>query len=190
VNAHQRSGLLLEGAIVYTLDIVGGLDTDSLSAPSPCPDWDVRALVDHLIDSLSVLSAGFATGHLLPTPYSSRPRTPSDALIAAFSTAACDLLTRPPTRSPHRFLTIVDAVLPADVAAVTGAVEMAVHGWDIAHACGQPRRIPRLIATEMLELAPLLVPAFIRPTLFAEPVPIPSHAAPGDRLLAFLGRAP
>jgi uncharacterized protein (TIGR03086 family) len=185
-DARARSRFLLQGAIAYTLDIVGCLGADSLSAPTPCPSWDVHDLLHHLIDGLIVISGGIATGRILPVP---GPAVGPVDPVTAFSTAACNLLTLP-VQPSHRILTIADAALPVDLATVTGALEVAVHGWDIAQACGHPRRIPRIIAADMLELAPLLVPAITRPTLFAAPVPVPAQAPPGDHLLAFLGRAP
>jgi uncharacterized protein (TIGR03086 family) len=71
-----------------------------------------------------------------------------------------------------------------------GAVEVAVHGWDVARACGQDRPIPAGLAAELLRVAPLVVADADRPTRFAAPVPVPPLAGPGDRLLAFLGRQP
>jgi uncharacterized protein (TIGR03086 family) len=71
-----------------------------------------------------------------------------------------------------------------------GAVEIAVHGWDVAQACGHPRPIPPQLAKELLRLAPLLVTDADRPGRFAAPVAVPAHASPGDRLVAFLGRDP
>jgi uncharacterized protein (TIGR03086 family) len=69
-------------------------------------------------------------------------------------------------------------------------VEIAVHGWDVAQACGRPRPIPPQLAEELLQLAPLLVTDADRPGRFAPPVAVPAGASPGDRLVAFLGRGP
>jgi uncharacterized protein (TIGR03086 family) len=74
--------------------------------------------------------------------------------------------------------------------AETGAVEVAVHGWDIRVACGDRRPVPSALADELLPLAVLLVPAGTRHGLFADPVRVPRTAGPGDRLVAFLGRRP
>lgn len=79
---------------------------------------------------------------------------------------------------------------PAELVAAAGAVEIAVHGWDVGRACGHDRPIPEPLATEMLGLVPLVVADADRPRRFAEPVAVPAEASPGDRLVAFLGRRP
>jgi hypothetical protein len=72
--------------------------------------------------------------------------------------------------------------------ACTGAVEIAVHGWDVSAARGRGGPIPPALATRMLGLCPLLVAG--REGLFGAPVQVPSGASPGDQLVAYLGRVP
>jgi hypothetical protein len=69
-------------------------------------------------------------------------------------------------------------------------VEVAVHGWDVARACGVDRPIPPALAGELLELCPLLVDDADRPGRFGPPADPSRWARPGDRLVAFLGRCP
>jgi uncharacterized protein (TIGR03086 family) len=71
-----------------------------------------------------------------------------------------------------------------------GAIEVTVHGWDVAAACGRPRPIPDELADELLDLSVLLVRGPDRPGRFGRPVAVPVDASPGDRLLAYLGRHP
>jgi uncharacterized protein (TIGR03086 family) len=177
---------LLQGALAYALDIVGGLAPESMANPTPCPGWDVRSLLGHLVESVAVLCDGIAAGEFANE---TRPVTRTDP-TAAFSVAACDLLTRLSTPSEHQILTVGHAAVPAELATAAGAVEVAVHGWDLATAAGRPRRIPRLIAAPMLELSSQVVPSAARPGLFAAQVPVSPRAEPGERLVAFLGRAP
>ena len=74
--------------------------------------------------------------------------------------------------------------------AVTGAIEIAVHGWDISVACGARRPVPPGLAAVLLPIAPLLITPGTRPGLFADPVRLPGPACLGDQLVAFLGRQP
>ena len=74
--------------------------------------------------------------------------------------------------------------------AVTGAIEIAVHGWDISVACGAGRPVPLGLAAVLLPIAPLLITPETRPGLFADPFRLPGPACPGNRLVAFLGRHP
>jgi hypothetical protein len=95
--------------------------------------------------------------------------------------------------------------VPAGLVACTGAVEIAVHGWDVSAARGGAGRagvrpvnpieptcpippIPAVLATRMLRLCPLVGAG--REGLFAGPVEVPAQASPGNRLVGFLGRDP
>jgi hypothetical protein len=50
------------------------------------------------------------------------------------------------------------------------------------------RPLPAALAIELLDVVPLFIDAEDRPARFAEPVDIPLHARPSDRLLAAVGR--
>jgi uncharacterized protein (TIGR03086 family) len=80
--------------------------------------------------------------------------------------------------------------VPGETVALVGALELAVHGWDIAQACGSTRPIPVPLALAILRRAPQLADPATRPDMFAAPVPVPPRASPSDRLVAFLGRPP
>ena len=164
----RSARFLLQGALAYGLDVIGTPPPTALGDPTPCPDWDLRALVGHLVDSLTVLADPVGT-HRVTT----QPVDP----VGAFVEAACLLLTRPRAGHPAE-----------DLPAPVGALEVAVHTWDVTWACQQPRPVPAIIATDLLELAPRIVPDQHRPGLFAAPVAVPARTPAGDRLVAFLGR--
>jgi hypothetical protein len=94
---------------------------------------------------------------------------------------------------PEHFVTVGGLPLPAGLLACTGAVEIAVHGWDVMAALaradgsrGAP--IPAALAARMLRLCPLIVAG--RESLFAVPVEVQAQACPGDQLVGYLGRNP
>jgi uncharacterized protein (TIGR03086 family) len=90
----------------------------------------------------------------------------------------------------NRVVSICGRPVPPGVVAATGAVELTVHGWDIARTVGVDRPIPPALAEEILDLVSLFVSPADRPGRFAPPVRIAATARPGDRLVAFLGRDP
>lgn len=92
----------------------------------------------------------------------------------------------------HRLITVAGSPLTAVALALTGAVELAVHGWDITRATGEHGRpLPTALFVELLPVARQLVPPDgARAPLFAPEVPLPPGAPPDARLLAFLGRVP
>ena len=83
-----------------------------------------------------------------------------------------------------------DRDLPTKMAVAAGAIEITVHGWDISVACGRRRPVPPDLAALLLPIAPLFITPGTRAGLFADPVPVPGRACPGDQLVAFLGRQP
>ncbi|WP_431927002.1 hypothetical protein [Nonomuraea jabiensis] len=87
-------------------------------------------------------------------------------------------------------VSIGDRHLTAPMVAAAGAIEIVVHGWDVARACGEQHPIPALMAEELLDLAHLFVTDVDRPHRFAPPRTLPPRSSAQDYLLAYLGRDP
>jgi len=178
---------LLERAIAYALVSLDAVAPPLLSAPTPCAGWDLRTLVDHLNDSVGVLCEGIATGRVSPAG----GPDPGEGLVVAFRVRAHELLGAVVAAGwGDAPISVAELPLPAEIVAATGAVEIAVHGWDVAVACGNHRPIPPALASELLGICPLIACGGTRGALFAPPVPVSPAAIPGDRLVAFLGRDP
>lgn len=65
----MNSGELLERSLAYTLGRVTSVRPGSLERATPCAQWDLGALLDHLNDSLDALYEGLTGGRigLVPT---------------------------------------------------------------------------------------------------------------------------
>jgi uncharacterized protein (TIGR03086 family) len=179
---------LLEQAVGYTLGTLRYATDHTLSRPSPCGDWDLRVLLAHMVDSFTALEEAALTGDVsLP----GAPMTPGDVRnepVAEVRSRALALLGA--WGECDDLVTISGLTLPAEVVASTGAVEVAVHGWDVAQSCGHPQPIPASLGRALLAVVPLLVSATDRPARFAAPYRAAAFASPGDRLVAYLGRRP
>ena len=182
---------LLAGAVSYMLGVCAPLGPGEMALPTPCPHWDLARLLGHLCESMADLEAALRTGRLdLDGPPG---RTGGDPVEALRDRAAELLCAGYCYGGPERFVAVGGLPIPAGVVACTGAVEIAVHGWDVsaarARADGlQQTPIPAALATRMLRLGPLLVAG--REGLFGVPVEVPAQASPGDRLVSYLGRNP
>lgn len=180
---------LLERAISYTLGSLRIVTPESMSRPTPCRDWDLRALLVHMDDSLAALQEAVDTGRV-DLDAAAADGDPAAGPVAALRNRACRLLGAWATAGGHDAVSVAGHPLTTGVVTGTGAVEVAVHGWDVARACGSHRPIPSPLAEEMLELSPLFVTDADRPARFAAPVDVSPLASPADRLIAFLGRSP
>jgi uncharacterized protein (TIGR03086 family) len=182
---------LLAGAIRYALGVCALVAPGEMALPTPCADWDLSMLLGHLSDSMADLETALRTGHLdlgrPPDPPGPDPAA-SDPIETLRDRAAQLLCASYCFGGPERFVTVGGLPIPAGLVACTGAVEIAVHGWDVSAARGGGHPIPAALATRMLGLCPLLVAG--REGLFAVPVEVPAQASPGDRLVGYLGRHP
>ena len=187
---------LLAGAIGYTLGVCALVRPGEMALPTPCADWDLGMLLGHLSDSMADLETVIRTGHLdLERPPDHVVGDPVETLRDRAAELLCAVYGY---GGPGRFVAVGGLPVPADLVACTGAVEIAVHGWDVSAAlvrascggasCGGVRPIPAALATRLLRLGPLLVVG--REGLFAVPVDVPAQASPGDRLVGYLGRCP
>lgn len=181
---------LLESAVSYALASAGMATPQLLPRPTPCSGWDLETLLDHLTDSIAVLHEAITTAGASARAAPPHPGPGRDP-VARLRGQAVRLLGACAAAGPaERLVAIGDRELTASMVAVTGALEVTVHGWDIAAACAAPRPVPPGLAAVLLPIAPLLVTPGSRPGLFAGPVRLPGPACPGDRLVAFLGRQP
>jgi len=181
---------LLESAIGYALAAAAAVRPEYLSRPTPCRDWDLRMLLRHASESLSAIHEGIDAGCIARYPSPEGAGVASDPARVFRDRAGLLLGACAVPGCQHEVIHIADALLARSVMAGAGALEIAVHGWDVSRACGPCQPIPRALAAELLAIAPLLVPCGNRRPLFAEPVSVPPEADPSDRLAAFLGRSP
>ena len=185
---------LLAGAVSYMLGVCAPLGPGEMALPTPCPHWDLARLLSHLCESMADLEAALRTGRLELDEQVSRAG--GDPVEALRDRAAELLCAGYCYGGPERFVAVGGLPIPAGLVACTGAVEIAVHGWDVSAARARAGRaggvretpIPAALATRMLRLGPLLVAG--REGLFGVPVEVPAQASSGDRLVGYLGRHP
>ena len=193
---------LLEPALGYALTVMAGITPELavtpefLARPTPCRGWNLRMLLLHASESLDAIHEGIDAGRigLGPASCDTDPASTGADPAGAFRQRASRLLDACAGRGPQQasrrpeVIRISDRLMTAGALASAGAIEIAVHGWDVSRACGPGQQIPRELAADLLAIAPLLVPSPRHP-LFAAPVTVAPQAGASDRLTAFLGRA-
>ena len=187
---------LLERAMGYTLGSLQLVTSESLGNATPCSEWDLRALLLHMNESLQALHEAIAVGHLELDPsldvtdvyadYGDPMRDP----VASLRNRACHMVGAWMSPSAPDVVSIADRCVTADVVAVAGAIEVTVHGWDIAVACGVDHPIPEALARHLLDLCDVFVDDTDRPRRFGPEHVVRADATAAVRLLALLGRDP
>lgn len=187
---------LLRPVLADLAEVVAGSTAADPTATTPCADFDVAALRDHVLGWLQQFAAALAD----PDRRTTRPDP------VAYRSADDDRDLADVVRQASR--TIEDAVrggvLDREVAmsqarmtgpSVLGMAlgEYLVHGWDLATAIGRPWQPPAAASEAGQEFfAGMIAPEYRGPGsgFFADEVPVPDDAPAIDRLVGFAGRDP
>ena len=175
--------------------LVQGVRDDQLTGPTPCPDYSVADLLDH-IGGLALAFRYAATkddrGGQGPDVDGSRLEDGWRDRIAGALGELGDAWQDP---AAYDGLTMAGPVeLPGEVAALVALDEVTVHAWDLAVATGQP--YPADPAA--IDACQGFVASFEPPAggaaddggLFGPPVTVPDDAPALDRLIGATGRDP
>jgi uncharacterized protein (TIGR03086 family) len=180
----------LAGQLGRAFDAVAGLISniraDQWSAPTPCTDWTVRQLVNHLIGMNRVFAALLAGQPPPPRPSADHIE---DDPVGAYRDSAAAL------QAAFGRPGILERVYNGPLGTATGAERLKIrlydllaHGWDLAQATEQPADLPDDLAAQSLAFARTQLTDQARPGRFG-PAQIVAEQAPAiERLVAFLGR--
>ena len=168
---------------------VRAIRPDQWRNPTPCTEWDVRALVDHLVteqlwvplllDGATVEDVGdrFDGDQLGDDPVAAW-ESASAAARGAF--AAPGALRRPVELSYGR--------RPAAGYCQEMTMDLTVHAWDLARGIGADERLDEELVRDVLNFIEPQVEQLTGTGLFAAPVAVGDDVDAQTRLLALLGR--
>lgn len=162
---------------------------EHLSDPTPCAEWDVRALLNHLV-LLNKAAAASITGGAQPDWEADHlGDDPAGAFEAALS--ASESALRAPGVLDRTYAMPWGEMTGEDLARV-GAMDNVIHAWDLAQATGQAAVLdPDLCETALAFGRAMMKPEFRTPEAgFGPEVPVPADAPACDRLAGFFGRRP
>jgi uncharacterized protein (TIGR03086 family) len=186
---------LMAAAAAEAARVVAGAakaaNTKTLEHTTPCTDWDLRTLLNHMILWTSYSAERRAYGEsvaeeLMSKDFTAEPGYAQD--YQAQLAKAVDAWSKPEAWAGDR--NVMGSATPAaDIAAMLIA-EMVLHGWDIAKATGQDYRCDDAVAQAVLETVQAQGELFRQYQGFAAIVPVPDDATTFDRALGLSGRDP
>ncbi|MDT7636721.1 MAG: hypothetical protein QOC83_1009 [Pseudonocardiales bacterium] len=200
---HRRALELATGMV----DRVGPADA---TRPTPCPPWDLSALLGHMIGQNHGFAAALEISTEISTGISTEISTEADVSVSAFAPrppgpdlvsewkASTDRLTAafdgadlarpvllPEISEQFRF--------PAAMVIGFHLLDTVVHGWDVATALGLDYRPDDELVASTLRIAEQVPDGPVREqpgASFAPALPVPDGTDPWHRALALLGRPP
>ncbi|WP_197514552.1 TIGR03086 family metal-binding protein [Mycobacterium sp. E342] len=156
---------------------------DDLSRRTPCSEFDVAQLTEHLLKSIAGL--GGMVGAEIPE------REQGDSVERQVVAAARPALDAWHRRGLDGTVPFGKSEMPAKTACGIFSVEFLVHAWDYAAAVDHELNAPQPLSEYVLGLARTIIRPEIRAGAgFDDPVELPDDAGALEHLVAFTGRNP
>ena len=179
-------------AMAQTESIVAGVGPGQLGLPTPCAEYDVHALLSHMVGGLNRVAIAGEGGDALARP-ARADDVPDDGWLAAYRAAADRAAAA--WADDAKLDALVElpwGKVPGRIAVAGYTQEILTHGWDLARATGQPTERDPELASWALAGARRILPAEARGAgvPFGPVVAVPPGAGPYAQLAAWLGRQP
>jgi uncharacterized protein (TIGR03086 family) len=166
-------------------DLISRVGPDQWDAPTPCSEWNVRDVVNHVVEGNQVFVALVDGG---PMPERGTDHLGDDPAGAYRASAAVlrDAFGRPG---------VLERSYPGPFGKGTGAeilqirvADLLTHGWDLVQATAIPADLPEEVAEQALAFIRIQLANQPRAPRFADPQPIDDTAPAIEQLAAFTGR--
>lgn len=170
------------------------IGSDDWSKPTPCADWDVRTLVNHLVYEVSWVPALLEGQTIAEIGDRFEGDLLGDDPLAAWHEASshASQALHPHDHDPGVLdrtvhLSYGDSTARDYVAELMG--DLAVHSWDLARGIGGDDALDTLLVDDLLMRFEPKRDRLAASGLFGAPVDVAPDAPPQTRLLAMVGRA-
>jgi uncharacterized protein (TIGR03086 family) len=179
---------LFQRAVDQTGRIVAGVKPDQLGDATPCSDWKVRDLLNHLIACVKMFDGSAQTKPFDPSAFGEDNVGTDPA--ASYDAAASTL--RATIAKPgiiDNAWTMPFGEVPGPVGAGFATLEISQHGWDVARATGQQIDFDPEVTDAAFATARLAPPEVVRTQgVFGPEIECSNDVPAQDQLAAFLGR--
>lgn len=151
-----------------------------LDAATPCEDWDVRTLLNHMLETQRVFVSA-ARGENASPPSPTPPDMLSGDPVADFDRARTETLRT--FGEPG----VIERTGPA---IATAFADQLLHGWDLAKATAQDATMPDGLAQAAYEAIHGRFTEDQRKGVFDPEIDLAPDASAQERLLGYTGRNP
>ncbi len=161
--------------------VIGGITPDQLDNKTPCSEFSVQGVLEHMTGGATQFAAAFA---------GDEPGTPDMSNVLGEIGPALTALFE----SMHRPGALAGTVnapfgeVPRETFARFVVLDGLVHGWDMAIATKQPYDPPAALVAAVEGFAAEAVPPLRDGVTFGAEVEAPATATPIERLAALTGR--
>jgi uncharacterized protein (TIGR03086 family) len=181
----------LQKSTGQTAKIVKEISPDQYQQATPCADWDVRAVVNHIIGAMTMMATVIDKGSVDAEKLFTSDLVGSDGSRSYDEAmqAALEAFGRPGVLEGT--VNLPFGTFPAEFAAGLLTNDLLTHGWDLAKATDQNVDFDaQLTETCMAFCRQTFANPEIRANEFAPEVKVPDDAPAIDRLVGYLGRQP
>jgi uncharacterized protein (TIGR03086 family) len=172
-----------EESFVVLEQVLQGITKDDEAKQTPCREFDVAKLTDHLMNSITTI------GGMAGAEFPERDR--SDTVDRQVLSAARPALDAWRARGLDGNVPFREGEAPAKMMAGILSLELLVHAWDYAKATGREVSAPDELSDYVLGVAKTIITPEGRTSVgFDDPIDVAADARALDRLLAYTGRQP
>jgi uncharacterized protein (TIGR03086 family) len=171
-----------EATLAVLQNVLRGLDSSDLTRQTPCTEYTVAQLADHLLTGMTRIGAAAGAQmphHDLDAPLETQVADVADAVLEAWR-----------RKGVEGTVELASTQLPAAAAVGILSVEFLVHAWDFAMATDRHVVVSEPVSDYVQGLAAKIVTPQLRAGRFADAVPTSADVGALDRLIAFTGRQP
>ena len=186
---NMTPGELYAQAMIGTRAYLDAVGPDQWHGPTPCSEWDVKQVANHIIGEnlwAGELFKGTTIAEVGSALDGDLAGEDPAVAYATSVTVATDAVTAPEAMQAICHLSFGD-FSGADYAAQL-FMDTLIHGWDVARATGQSTRLDADLVAACLPIAEQITRQFRPAGVFGEDLPVGADADPQTKLLALVGR--
>ena len=173
---------LYEGAMKQTRSYLVGTKASQLNDSTPCTEWNVQALIDHIVGASGMFYTALSGN-------SSAEQKPGSGNLESFDAISAKVLEA--ARVPGT----MEKNVPSPVGEMPGGqfltfafMDTLIHGWDLAKATGQNTQLNTNLAETCYGIFGGQGEMLRSTGQFGPEVKVSDNSSPQDKLLGVLGR--